>query len=148
MRDHALLTAVKTKWDASTTVPDSITGGLYEPPAQTTTGGRPVYPYATMEASPQEILPSAGGGEIDKRRLKFTVYHRDKDALATAMGLVDAEFYGTNGAESAQTLTLSSGTWIQTQRAFGQSDSIRRAQKINTETTWMGELNYLVWISR
>lgn len=147
MRDYETLAAVKVKWDATQALALAMPGGLLEPPVpegDNVEQRRPDMPYATAtcepDGKPNDL--SAGGWEIDYRRVKIAVYGTTKATVKAAGLLIDAAF-------SELSLTIDNADWMRTEPVPGmRGGKLERGEKNNEGETWRATFEYRVWTSR
>jgi len=150
-RDRQTQVAWKKKWDAST-LPATITGGLHEGPIAATDRPPMIYTAMTCKPDGRANQVSAGGGEIDYRRVKLVTYGSDEQTVATAMGAIDAVFNDqvqANNNSAAAVLDFGTDAdWMRTERVPETGDLLERGEVINSQRTWKGTQEFRVHTSR
>lgn len=165
MFDNETQAAVKAKWNAATIdadfvrakfpdlvgildsrdvkITDLIVGGLKEEPINIDGNLRPQYLYAGFDVLPdgKTNQVSAGGGEIDFRRLKLSIYGVVQETVANAMRAVNAAF-------DEQSLDIENAEWMRTESIPENHGRLEKADKANADSFWKGILEFRVWSSR
>jgi hypothetical protein len=143
MFDNETQAAVFSKWNEAPTITEVVVGGLHESPVNVDGNERPQEPYATLEVKPdgRSNQVSAGGGEIDFRRARITIYGAVQATVATAMKLVNAAF-------DEKPLTIENAEWMRTEAIPESHGRLEKADKANAQSLWKGTLEYRVWSSR
>lgn len=129
--------------DRSVKIADIVIGGLNEAPVNVDGNLRPQEPYAVFDVLPDGRTNqySAGGGEIDFRRLKFMIYGTDQDYVAEIMKVVNTTF-------DEQPLVIANAEWMRTEAIPENHGRLEKADKANADSFWKGILEFRIWSSR
>ncbi len=141
MRDLETAGGVKAKVDAIVGIKTLLPGGLQEPPIMEKPAEQPYGSLASSKDSRANLL-SAGGKEIDYRRVKVMIYGNDKVKVGMAGLAIDS-------ALSEQELSIENADWMRTEPDPSlRGGVIERADQTQDGVTWRARLEYVVWTSR